>query len=137
MTSDGQPKIIGAYDCSGAGDIDTSTVVKAVNGEIKGLSGRTLKVHLLHSLSPSYRTTQFRFLFSQQIPNSWRNPTGDFRIGLRSGFDILNKVVRDRVVTRRKETLWDDAQKAAHAGCLKASQEYNKVSYSLKSIGVF
>lgn len=62
MTSDGQPKIIGLYDCTGAGDIDTSTVVKAVNGEIKGLSGRTLKVPLLYLLSPSYRSTYFRFL---------------------------------------------------------------------------
>lgn len=44
VTTDGKPKVIERFDCSGAGDIDTSTVVKPENGEIKGLSGRTLKV---------------------------------------------------------------------------------------------
>lgn len=46
MTSEGKPKVIARYDCSGAGDVDTSTVVKAENNEIKGISGRTLKVIL-------------------------------------------------------------------------------------------
>lgn len=44
ITTDGKPKVIEAFDCSGAGDIDTTTIVKAVNNEIKGLSGRILKV---------------------------------------------------------------------------------------------
>jgi tripeptidyl-peptidase-2 len=44
VTSDGKTKIIGRFDCSGAGDVDTSTVVQAVNGEITGLTGRKLKV---------------------------------------------------------------------------------------------
>lgn len=64
LTSDGQPKIIGLYDCTGAGDIDTSTVVKAVNGEIKGLSGRTLKVSSLDLQKVSRRfTVQLIFRF--------------------------------------------------------------------------
>lgn len=44
MTSDGKPKVIARYDCSGAGDVDTSTVVTPEGNEIKGLSGRTLVV---------------------------------------------------------------------------------------------
>lgn len=45
MTSDGKPKIIERYDCSGAGDVDTSKVVQAPDGYINGISGRKLKVY--------------------------------------------------------------------------------------------
>lgn len=48
MTSEGKPKVIARYDCSGAGDVDTSTVVKSEGNQIKGLSGRTLLVNIEH-----------------------------------------------------------------------------------------
>lgn len=40
--------MIARYDCSGAGDVDTSTVVTLEEGcnEIVGLSGRTLVVSI-------------------------------------------------------------------------------------------
>lgn len=48
ITSDGKPKVVERYDCSGASDVDTSTVVKANDANhITGLSGRNLKVKLL------------------------------------------------------------------------------------------
>jgi tripeptidyl-peptidase-2 len=43
-TSEGKPKVIERFDCSGAGDVDTSVVVQVKDGEIQGLSGRKLKV---------------------------------------------------------------------------------------------
>lgn len=46
MTSEGKPKVIGRYDCSGAGDVDTSTIIAPEGNEIKGLSGRTLVVSI-------------------------------------------------------------------------------------------
>lgn len=48
MTSEGKPKVIARYDCSGAGDVDTSTVVTPEGNEIKGLSGRTLVVNIYY-----------------------------------------------------------------------------------------
>lgn len=50
MTSDGKPKIIERFDCSGAGDVDTSKVVQAPDGYIIGLTGRKLKVGLSNIL---------------------------------------------------------------------------------------
>ena len=44
QTPDGETKIIDLYDATGAGDVDTSTVVEAKDGEITGLTGRKLKV---------------------------------------------------------------------------------------------
>ena len=48
ITSEGKPKVIERYDCSGAGDVDTSAVVKAADGEIQGLTQRKLKVNIHH-----------------------------------------------------------------------------------------
>jgi len=48
VTSEGKPKVIARYDCSGAGDVDTSTVVTPEGNKIIGLSGRTLVVSIQH-----------------------------------------------------------------------------------------
>lgn len=44
VTSDGKPKIIERFDCSGLGDVDTSKVVKTIDGYLTGITGRRLKV---------------------------------------------------------------------------------------------
>ena len=66
-------------DTSGSGDVDTSTVRKARdNGgeplEIIGLTGRTLK-----------------------IPVQWRNPTGEWHVGVKAGFELFPVAVRGRL----------------------------------------
>lgn len=44
MTSTGETKVIERFDCSGCGDVDTTTIKKLAEGCITGLTGRKLKV---------------------------------------------------------------------------------------------
>ena len=45
-TPDGRPKVIDILDATGSGDVDTSKVVEIKDGNLAGLTGRSLKVTL-------------------------------------------------------------------------------------------
>lgn len=63
MTSTGETKVIERFDCSGCGDVDTSTVIKkVVDGCITGLTGRKLKVNSLMRVNSAHLC-----LFTHQI----------------------------------------------------------------------
>ena len=89
VTSDGRPKIVDLVDGSGAGDVDTSTVVEAKDGTITGLSGRTLK------LNPA-----------------WNNPTGKYHLGLKRAYEIYPGGLVGRLSAKRSEK-WDEQQRIA------------------------
>ena len=66
-TPDGRPKIVDIIDCSGSGDVATTTILKAEEaGTIKGLSGQSLTLNA-----------------------EWKNPSGDWRVGIKAGFEIF------------------------------------------------
>jgi tripeptidyl-peptidase II len=89
-TSSGAPKIVDIVDCTGSGDVDTSTVVKAdEEGCIVGLYGRRMK------LNPA-----------------WTNPSGDWRVGAKASFELFPGGLRSRIKEERKKR-WDEAQRAA------------------------
>ncbi|XP_013176640.1 PREDICTED: tripeptidyl-peptidase 2 [Papilio xuthus] len=93
VTSTGEIKVIERFDCSGCGDVDTSTIIKkVVDGHITGITGRKLK-----------------------IPESWKNPTGNWRTGVLYPFSIYPTKLKERVQEHRKEHLWDVGHKKAFA----------------------
>ncbi|KRT78345.1 Peptidase, partial [Oryctes borbonicus] len=91
-TSDGKVKVIERFDCSGCGDIDTSTIVTPKEGFITGLSGKKLKV-----------------------PENWINPSNNYRIGVKRVFDLYPERLRERYQEENKETHWDNQHKTALA----------------------
>lgn len=63
-------------DTTGSGDVDTSCIRRTLTTaerEIEGLSGRTLK-----------------------IPNEWKNPTGEWHVGMKCEYDFLPSAVKGR-----------------------------------------
>ena len=85
-TSDGRPKVIDLVDGTGSGDVNTSTVRRSENGTIAGLSGRDLKVD-----------------------PSWTNPTGEFHVGIKRGYDLFPDDLTARLKQQRRKE-FDRAQ---------------------------
>ncbi|KAG0030452.1 tripeptidyl-peptidase II Tpp2 [Podila clonocystis] len=83
VTSDGKPKIVDIVDCSGSGDIPTTTIVKPTENDegvpvITGLSGR--KLHL---------------------SKDWKNPSGEYRLGIKRAYDLFPEDLQDRIKAER------------------------------------
>ncbi|WIA14765.1 hypothetical protein OEZ85_003250 [Tetradesmus obliquus] len=97
VTTDGKPKIIDVMDCTGSGDVDTSTIAAADEGGcISGASGRRLR------LNPG-----------------WVNPSGQWHVGCRRLFELFPKPLQSRVKEQRKKA-FEEAQRAAVAAAAAA-----------------
>ncbi|KAI9162128.1 hypothetical protein LWI28_024106 [Acer negundo] len=103
VTSDGKPKILDVIDCTGSGDIDTSTVVKAdSDGCIRGASGATLAVN-----------------------SSWKNPSGEWHVGYKMVYEFFTDTLTSRLKKERKKK-WDEKNQEAIAKAIKQLDEFDK-----------
>ena len=83
VTSTGERKIVDIIDASGAGDVDTTTIVKAdKQGILTGLTGRKL-----------------------QLPSDIKNPAGVFHIGVKYGLELFHEEVWDRITEWRSSRM--------------------------------
>ena len=91
---DGRPKVIECIDCTGSGDVDTTTIVAATECEagvktISGLSGREIKLN-----------------------STWENPSGEWRVGIKRAFELYPRGLEGRVKAERKKA-WSSSAHAA------------------------
>ncbi|KAF1778543.1 Peptidase S8, subtilisin, Ser-active site [Phytophthora cactorum] len=89
-TPDGRPKIIDVVDATGAGDVDTSIVIEAKDGQLTLASGRML------TLNPEWKPSQ----------------DGKYHVGTVAGFHLFPGPLVTRLKTERKEK-FDIEQRAA------------------------
>lgn len=99
----GERKVIERFDCSGCGDISTSTIVTATADTITGLSGRTLKLS-------TFMTTN--------------NLSSDYRLGSKNLMDLYPSRVRDKILADAKLKKWDEHNKKALADISREISEF-------------
>ncbi|KAK3008490.1 hypothetical protein RJ639_015101 [Escallonia herrerae] len=103
VTSDGKPKVLDVLDCTGSGDIDTSTVVKADgDGSIRGASGASLVVN-----------------------SSWNNPSGEWRVGYKLVYELFTNTLTSRLKKERRKR-WDEKNQEAIAEAVKHLADFDK-----------
>ncbi|KAJ4838420.1 tripeptidyl-peptidase II Tpp2 [Turnera subulata] len=103
VTTDGKPKILDVIDCTGSGDVDTSTVVKAdAHGCIRGASGASL------------------FLNS-----SWKNPSGQWHVGYKLVYDLFTDTLTSRLKKDRKKK-WDEINQEQIAKAVNQLDDFNQ-----------
>ncbi|KAG5518089.1 hypothetical protein PMAC_003275 [Pneumocystis sp. 'macacae'] len=82
FTTDGKPKIIDIIDCSGGGDVDTTTLADVVDEGFMlstiGLSGRKLKIN-----------------------KKWENLDGKWYLGIKRGYEIFPESLISRLKKER------------------------------------
>lgn len=50
-----------------------------------------------------------------QIPPGWKNPSGNYHIGVKNAYELYTSWVKERVDKDKKEKVWDPAHKVAVA----------------------
>ncbi len=94
-TSDGRPKVVDLIDATGEGDVSMTTDKQAADGKLEGLSGRTLTINA-----------------------NWTNPSGNYRLGLKRGYELFPPELIKRLNRERRE-LWDLRQRSREADLLR------------------
>ncbi|XP_019851608.1 PREDICTED: tripeptidyl-peptidase 2 [Amphimedon queenslandica] len=115
-TPDGKSKILGLYDSSGSGDVDTSvvrTTTREIGRVIDGLTGRKLK-----------------------IPNGWTNPSGKWHVGVKAAFELFPNLLKTRLQKEFVEKEWNPAHLRALAEAereLRDFELHNRIDGNIKN----
>ncbi|KAK9291310.1 hypothetical protein L1049_019255 [Liquidambar formosana] len=113
VTSDGKPKILDVLDCTGSGDIDTSTLVKAdADGCIRGASGASLVLN-----------------------SSWKNPSGEWHVGYKLVYELFTDTLTSRLKKERKKK-WDEKNQEAITEAVKQLDEFDKKHIKVEDVNL-
>jgi tripeptidyl-peptidase-2 len=104
-TSDGKRKVIDLLDCSGSGDVETSEKRLAEGGTLALLSGRSLN---MSAFSPC--------------------PSGEYRVGIKRGYELMPKTLMQRTTSERKEAFQKEHR--AHINGLQSRIASLQAKYS-------
>ncbi|CAJ0575733.1 unnamed protein product, partial [Mesorhabditis spiculigera] len=105
FTSTGERKLIGIYDCSGAGDVDCSHSVTAKDGKVTGLTGRILNVSAIKGLN---------------------NPSGKFYLGTKPIHELYVKGLKATMLKERHQPNWESSSNLALANARRLLEEHEK-----------
>eukprot|EP00931_Biecheleriopsis_adriatica_P051346 TRINITY_DN29771_c0_g1_i1.p1 TRINITY_DN29771_c0_g1~~TRINITY_DN29771_c0_g1_i1.p1 ORF type:complete len:1260 (+),score=292.17 TRINITY_DN29771_c0_g1_i1:143-3781(+) len=89
VTSHGLPKIIDCVDCTGSGDVDTSTVLEKADELKSPHTGRSLKLG---------------------SGTAWSNPTGKWHVGMKKAYELFDSDLVKRV-QKERAAAWDETQR--------------------------
>ncbi len=110
ITSTGQPKIVDVVDGSGSGDVDMTTTLDSNDNSLIGLTGRKI------------------------VPGSkWNNPSGKWRIGIKSAYELFPSDLVSRLNKERKKE-WDKKQHERAASLQAQLAEFDKANPSPKGV---
>lgn len=85
LTSDGKPKVIDLVDATGSGDVEMTVVAKPADGKITGRTGRALK-----------------------LGADWKIPSGEVRLGMKRGFELIPHDLLPRMREHRKQKFLEE-----------------------------
>lgn len=80
VTSEGKHKVIDIIDCSGSGDVKLGELQTPSDGILKSFGGRLIKIN-----------------------PQWKNPTNQYRVGIKHAFELYPKGLITRVKDERKK----------------------------------
>lgn len=116
VTSDGKPKIIDIIDCSGSGDVDTSTVVEALKEEEEGKEGAP-------AAAAGSTTIQGLSGRKLRLNPAWNNPTGKWHVGIKRAQELYPNGLKGRVRNERKKD-WILEHRQVEAALQREVTEY-------------
>lgn len=66
-----------------------------------------------------------------KIPATWKNPSNNYRLGIKNAFDLYPEKLRERIQIQYKEKQWESQHKTALA---EAVRQLGKIESKLTGI---
>ena len=72
-----------------------------------------------------------------QIPESWTVPDGKYHIGVKMGYELFPKGLRDRMTSETREKLWSPQHRQAQTTAVRELEKFDEEHTSCTSVVSF